>query len=146
MGLSSLTRYNLFMESGDLIESGEGIVRFRDYLYDIGSVAEIKGLNNEQYFILGLTYFDNELRAHVEKEDYIKAIASLVKYISERSQGFPTYMPVIGTGGADVGSANDLAVYIVKTIELFKDKIDCDIHIVVRDKEEKIGLMNLKML
>lgn len=25
MGLSSLTRYNLFMESGDLIESGEGI-------------------------------------------------------------------------------------------------------------------------
>ena len=32
MGLSSLTRYNLFMESGDLIESGEGIVRFRDYL------------------------------------------------------------------------------------------------------------------
>ena len=114
--------------------------------YDIGSVAEIKGLNNEQYFILGLTYFDNELRAHVEKEDYIKAIASLVKYISERSQGFPTYMPVIGTGGADVGSANDLAVYIVITIELFKDKIDCDIHIVVRDIEEKIGLMNLKML
>lgn len=114
--------------------------------YDIGSVAEIKGLNNEQYFILGLTYFDNELRAHVEKEDYIKAIASLVKYISERSQGFPTYMPVIGTGGADAGSTNDLAVYIVKTIELFKDKIDCDIHIVVRDKEEKIGLMNLKML
>ena len=55
-------------------------------------------------------------------------------------------MPVIGTGGADVGNANDLAVYIVKTIELFKDKIDCDIHIVVRDKEEKIGLMNLKML
>ena len=114
--------------------------------YDVGSVAEINGLNNEQYFILGLTYFDNELRAHVEQIDYIKAIASLVKYISERSQGFSTYMPVIGTGGADAGSVNDLAVYIVKTIELFKDKIDCDIHIVVRDKEEKIGLMNLKML
>lgn len=114
--------------------------------YDVGSVAEINGLNNEQYFILGLTYFDNELRAHVEKIDYIKAIASLVKYISERSQGFSTYMPVIGTGGADAGSVNDLVVYIVKTIELFKDEIDCDIHIVVSDKEEKLGLMNLKML
>lgn len=32
MGLSSLTRYNLFMESGDSIESDDGIVRFRDYL------------------------------------------------------------------------------------------------------------------
>lgn len=114
--------------------------------YDVGSVAEINGLNNEQYFILGLTYFDNELRAHVEKIDYIKAIASLVKYISERSQGFSTYMPVIGTGGADAGSVNDLVVYIVKTIELFKDEIDCDIHIVVSDKEEKLGLMNMKML
>ena len=28
MGLSSLTRYNLFMESGDSIESDDGIVRF----------------------------------------------------------------------------------------------------------------------
>ena len=27
-----------------------------------------------------------------------------------------------------------------------KDEIDCDIHIVVSDKEEKLGLMNLKML
>ena len=32
MGLSSLTRYNLFMESGDSIESDDGIVSFRDYL------------------------------------------------------------------------------------------------------------------
>lgn len=32
MGLSFLTRYNLFMESGDSIGSGDGIVRFRDYL------------------------------------------------------------------------------------------------------------------
>ena len=55
-------------------------------------------------------------------------------------------MPVIGTGGADAGSVNHLVVYIVKTIELFKDEIDCDIHIVVSDKEEKLGLMNLKML
>lgn len=28
MGLSYLTRYNLFMESGDSIESDDGIVRF----------------------------------------------------------------------------------------------------------------------
>lgn len=32
MGLSSLTRYNLYMESGDSIGDGDGIVQFRDYL------------------------------------------------------------------------------------------------------------------
>lgn len=32
MGLSSLTRYDLFIESGDLIESADGIVHFVDYL------------------------------------------------------------------------------------------------------------------
>lgn len=114
--------------------------------YEVGSVAEIKGLQNEQYFILGLTYFDKELRAHVEKYDYIKAISSLVRYISDRSQGFPTYMPVIGTGGADAGTVNDLIVFIIKIIEIYKDEIDCDVHIVVSDKEEKLGLLNLKML
>ena len=56
MGLSSLTRYNLFMESGDSIESDDGIVRFRDYLsvknmyYD--SARLIRGfediINNEE--------------------------------------------------------------------------------------------------
>lgn len=32
MGLSSLTRYNLFMEAGNSIESGDEIVHFKDYL------------------------------------------------------------------------------------------------------------------
>lgn len=114
--------------------------------YEVGSVAEIKGLQNEQYFILGLTYFDNALRARVEKDDYINAIGSLVKYISDRSQGFPTYIPVIGTGGADAGNVNDLIVFIIKIIEMYKEEIDCDIHIVVSDKEDKLGLLNLKML
>ena len=114
--------------------------------YEAGSVAEIKGLKNEQYFILGLTYFDKELRARVEKSDYIKAISSLIKYISDRSQGFPTYMPVIGTGGADVGTVNDLIVFIIKTIKMYKDEIDCDIHIIVSEKEKKLGLLNLKMI
>lgn len=114
--------------------------------YEVGAVAEIKGLQNEQYFILGLTYFDRELRARVEKNDYINAIGSLVKYISDRSQGFPTYLPVIGTGGADAGTVNDLIVFMIKTIEMYKDEIDCDIHIVVSDKEDKLGLLNLKML
>lgn len=31
MGISSLTRYDLFIESGDFIKSGDGIVRFADY-------------------------------------------------------------------------------------------------------------------
>ena len=65
-----------------------------------------------------MTSFDRELRAYVEKDEYIKAISSLIKYISNRSQGFPTYMPVIGTGGADVGSINVLIRFIIKTMKL----------------------------
>jgi hypothetical protein len=139
---SNLSLHQYKSETLDLEEKRRGnLLR-----YEVGAVAEIKGLQNEKYFILGLTYFNKELRAQVEKEDYIRAIGSLIKYISNRSQGFPTYMPVIGTGGADVGTVNDLIVYMIKTIKLFKDRIDCDIHIVVSEKEEKIGLLNLKMI
>ena len=114
--------------------------------YEVGSVAEIKGFQNEQYFILGMTYFDKELRARVEKDDYIKAISSLVKYISDRSQGFPVYMPVIGTGVADIGTVNELIAFIIETIRIYKDEIDCDMHIVINDKEDKLGLLNLAIL
>ena len=48
MGLSSLTRYALFLESGDYLESGNGIIQFknsqavRDMYYD--SAILIRGL------------------------------------------------------------------------------------------------------
>lgn len=112
--------------------------------YEVGAIAEIDGLNNERYFILGLTYFDNELRARVDKSDYIKAISSLMKFISDRSQGYSTYMPIIGTGGSDVDNTKELLAFLVKTIEMFKNIIDCDIHIVINEIEVSIGLLNLK--
>lgn len=31
MGFSSLTRYDLFLESGNIIESGDEVIRFIDY-------------------------------------------------------------------------------------------------------------------
>ena len=116
------------------------------YRYEVGAVAEIQGLKNERYFILGLTYFDNRLRANVDKDEYIKAVSSLVKYISDRSQGDPTYISVIGAGGSDVGTINELIGFIIKIIELYKDRIDCDIHIIVDKKEEVLDLFNLKMI
>ena len=111
--------------------------------YEVGSISEIAGLRNERYFILGLTYFDSELRARIDKADYIKAINSLVKYISDRSQGFPTYMPVIGTGGSNIGSVRDNIGIIIKAIEYYKDDIDCDIHIVINDSKDHLGILNI---
>lgn len=142
------------------IRRGKQEKLFHEVIFQIGNKDDMNAKNEDGLLAKRiLTEFMDEFQArnpnlyvfsahlHMDEETpHIKAIASLVKYISERSQGFSTYMPVIGTGGADAGSVNDLVVYIVKTIELFKDEIDCDIHIVVSDKEEKLGLMNLKML
>ena len=114
--------------------------------YEIGAVAEISGVDNECYFMLGLTYFDKRLRANVDKHDYIKAISSLIKYISDRSQGYSTYISVIGAGCSDVGTVNELIVFIINTIKLYKDKINCDIHIIIDEKEKEngMGLFDLK--
>ena len=49
-------------------------------------------------------------------------------------------MPVVGAGCADVGSVNDLMVLLVSAIKLLGDSINCDIHIVVSDKGEKVDL------
>lgn len=113
--------------------------------YEVGSVAEINGLDKERYFILGLTYFDSELRAQVKKEEYFTAIGKLLRYISKRSQGFPTYMPIIGSGGSDVGTPSELLTYLIEAISFYKDIINCDIHIVVYSKERNIGILNTKL-
>lgn len=139
---SNLALHGYQSEIIDLSEKRKGNLR----RYEVGAVAEIKGRYNERYFILGLTYFDSELRAQVEKDEYIRAISALIKYISNRSQGFPTYMPVVGAGGSDVGEVNELLEYMIKTVKLFRNKLDCDIHIVISEKEENIGLLNLRMI
>ena len=111
--------------------------------YPAGTIVETKGIyKDEKMFWLGLTWFDRDLHPHVSKEEYIDSLSNLMRYLIQRSQQFTVYMPIIGAGASNVASDKELLKYMIETIRLYKNELNCDVHIVVwNGKKNKIGLL-----
>lgn len=104
------------------------------YRYPVGSVAEIRENAECNFFLLGLTSFDDKLTASVSDEDYVLALTRLLKYCNQRSQQYPVVMPLIGGGLSRTGkSEHDILEYMISLIKLNRDLIQFDLHIVVRE-------------
>lgn len=102
--------------------------------YPVGTVAEVKVSDICTYFLLGLSTFDKDLKATTSDDDYVLALIRMLEYCNDRSQQFPVVMPLIGAGlSRTQKSENDILEYIIKLIQLNKNLLHSDIHIVVRD-------------
>ena len=102
--------------------------------YPVGAVAEISESAECNFFLLGLTSFDEDLTAHVTDEDYVLALSRVLKFCNQRSQQYPVVMPLIGGGLSRTGkNERDILEYMIKLVKLNKDLIQFDLHIVVRD-------------
>ena len=109
MGFSSLTRYDLFLESGNIIENGDGVIHFIDYssvknmYYD--SARLIRGfediINNGEYKDLQSEYktlFDDNAR-EIKNRDFVQRISYTIekemegknKKLSNNSNSFKTF-------------------------------------------------------
>ena len=114
--------------------------------YPIGTIADIEAQYDIHYFLLGLSEFDRDLTAHISKEDFVIAVQRMIEYCSKHSQGYPVILPLIGSGLSRTNiSKNEVLRYLIRALEINKDIINCDFHIVVweQDKEE-ISITNLK--
>lgn len=89
MGFSSLTRYDLFWESGNIIENGDRVIHLKDYssvknmYYD--SARLIRGfediINNGEYKDLQSEYktlFDDNAR-EVKNRDFVQRISYTIE-------------------------------------------------------------------
>lgn len=103
--------------------------------YPFGTIAELPVDDAQTFFLLALTEFNSDLHAEIHnRENYMNVLQRLIEYISSRSQGFPTVLPLIGGGLPEVSdSEQTILELLLKVLEINKDKINCDIHIVIRD-------------
>lgn len=113
--------------------------------FPAGTVAEVKASDTETVFFLGLSAFDEQLHAHTSNEEYAQAIVKLIEFCNVRSQKYPVVLPLIGAGASETKkSESDILSFMVKTLALHKDLINCDVHIVVRDSgKESIAITNI---
>lgn len=102
--------------------------------YPEGAIACIPGVLKEYYFCFGLSKF-NQDKAIPTRSEYINALDSLVRRIIDLSQGYPVYIPLIGTGLSGIGVNNELALDIlIHTIKLYEKEINCNIYIVLKEE------------
>ena len=65
--------------------------------YPVGSIAEIR-INDQIYYLLGLTKFDQNQNASCSEEEYLLAIQRLMEYYDKHSQGYEIDIALMGTG------------------------------------------------
>lgn len=113
--------------------------------YPAGTVAEIKVSETCTYFFLALSWFDQNLHANTSDEEYVVALVKLLKWCNMRSQKYPIVMPLIGAGASDLRkSEKDILEYLIKLIQMNKNLINSDIHIVIRSSgKDSIGISSL---
>ncbi|MBR4325885.1 MAG: hypothetical protein IKP73_10210 [Bacteroidales bacterium] len=114
--------------------------------YNIGTIAKVDDSNTKSYFFLAMSTFDKNLNAHTSKLDYILSIQNLVEYCNKNSQGYPVLMPLLGSGLSRTGldCYSDILRYLINSLRLNKDIINCDFHIYIRPQDKsKINFYNL---
>lgn len=107
--------------------------------YTIGTIAKIDDTTSKSYYLVAMSTFDKNLNAHTSKEDFVLSIQRLIEYCDKHSQGFPVLMPLLGSGLSRTGidCYSDILQYIINTLRLNKDIINCDFHIYIRPQDKQ---------
>lgn len=68
----------------------------------LGAVAPIDD-GNQVWYLLAISQFDKGGNAHSTKDEIQKAVACLANFYGKEGQGYPLYMPLVGTGRSRAG-------------------------------------------
>lgn len=108
-------------------------------VYDLGTVAVVKGVGKNNFLLLALTDLDENNKAHVSIENLAKAIKSLIDFYDECGQGYELVVPLMGTNFSRTGLTHGDSLKIISAMfQIYKNKIHGDVSIVIhktdRDK------------
>lgn len=121
-------RNERFVQLNESVKKAGNLRRF-----PTGTIVTIR-IDNINYFLLGFTELDSDLHASISKQEYLESLVAIFNYIEIHSQGFSTYIPLIGGGHSSAyKDGQSILDFLVKFIQLNKDMINCDINIVVNE-------------
>ena len=89
----------------------EGGVKILNRL--LGSIARIRGRNGVTFFLLALTEFDKDCKAHCDKHQYVECLLKLFEYYDAHGQGMNLYLYPMGTNMARTGLSKKEALEAV---------------------------------
>ena len=115
------------------VYSPEEKTRGKKEIYELGTIAVVKGQANSTFLLLALTDFDGNNTAHdVSIDDYELVIKALLDFYEHRGQGYELVIPLMGTNFANTGLNHEDALRTITSIfRLHRNKIRGDINIVI---------------
>lgn len=108
-------------------------------VYDLGTVAIVKGVGKNTFLLLAMSNFDENNNAHVSIENLEKVIKCLIDFYDEHGQGYELVVPLMGTNFSRTGLTHEDSLKIISAMfQIYKNKIHGDVSIVIykadRDK------------
>lgn len=105
--------------------------------YQPGTVVSVDVNESMDYYYLGMTTFDTELKAHTTLEEYMLSIQRLLEYCDTHASGFPVLMTLMGGKLARTGKdEKELLDYLIQLIKLNKERITYDLYLIIYDKSK----------
>ena len=100
--------------------------------YPLGSIARINGENGVTFFLLALTEFDKDCKAHCNKHQYVECMLKLFEYYDSHGQGMEMFLYPMGTGMVRTGLSKKEALEATLMLtELSKEHLKSKTTIVV---------------
>ncbi len=105
-------------------------------VYDLGTVAVVKGVGKNTFLLLALSDFDENNNAHVSVENLEKVIKSLIDFYDEHGQGYELVVPLMGTNFSRTGLTHVESLMIISAMfKIYKNKLHGDISIVIHKED-----------
>ncbi len=99
-------KVNLFLDSYCEIDS-------KTKEYPVGTIVPFNTSNGSSYLMV-LAGFDNNNVAHSNRDELKKAIKKLIEFYDFNGQGYPLFIPLLGTGRSRIGLSYKESFELIK--------------------------------
>ncbi|MCF0111667.1 MAG: hypothetical protein HUJ58_07190 [Erysipelotrichaceae bacterium] len=83
--------------------------------YPLGTIVVIR-MGELYFYLLALSDFDENNMAHASKEDFKNVICKLLEFYDKNGQGYPIYIPLMGTGRSRINLSHKESLCIIKQV------------------------------
>ncbi len=113
-------------------------------IFDLGTIAVIKGAYKNIFLLLALTDFDKNNNAHVSVEEFENVIKALIEFYNQHGQGHELIVPLMGTNLSRAGLTHDDSLRIITSLfQLYGNKIHGNVRIVINKKDKDKATINI---
>lgn len=103
--------------------------------YRGGTVVELKGEQGVTFFLLALSSFDKDLKAHCTESEFFETLQGLVNYYDSHEQTEDMYCPVMGDHIVrPTHDTLDIVSLMLSVFKFNKNRIHGKLHLVVYEK------------